>query len=64
MTEKENLPVDRTGDSTAEVAGLAYSYYEARGREDGHDVEDWLKAEQELKQRIQPSNRQARAKVA
>jgi hypothetical protein len=26
----------------------AYELYEARGREDGHDWEDWLKAEREL----------------
>jgi hypothetical protein len=28
-----------------EVARLAYRLYEARGRQDGHDVEDWLLAE-------------------
>src|SRR5262249_31228468 len=26
---------------------VAYSLYESRGRQDGHDVEDWLRAEQE-----------------
>ena len=26
----------------------AYELYEARGREDGHDIEDWLQAETEL----------------
>ena len=26
----------------------AYELYEARGREDGHDTEDWLQAEGEL----------------
>lgn len=26
----------------------AYELYEARGREDGHDVEDWLEAEAEI----------------
>ena len=31
-----------------EIAQLAFSLYEARGRQDGHDVEDWLRAEQEL----------------
>ena len=29
----------------ARVAELAYSFYEERGRQDGHDVEDWIKAE-------------------
>jgi len=32
----------------ARVAELAYSLYEQRGREDGHDVEDWIQAEQTL----------------
>ena len=26
----------------------AYQFYELRGKEDGHDVEDWLRAEEEL----------------
>jgi hypothetical protein len=31
-----------------DVAARAYSIYEARGKEDGHDEEDWHKAEAEL----------------
>jgi len=31
-----------------EIAQLAYYLYESRGRQDGHDAEDWLAAEQEL----------------
>ena len=31
-----------------EIARLAYCLYEARGRSDGHDVDDWLEAEREL----------------
>ena len=31
-----------------EIAQLAYSLYESRGREEGHQLEDWLSAEQEL----------------
>jgi hypothetical protein len=26
----------------------AYELYEARGRQDGHEVEDWLRAEEEI----------------
>jgi hypothetical protein len=26
----------------------AYQLYEARGREDGHELEDWLRAEEEF----------------
>ena len=31
-----------------EIARLAFSFYESRGRQDGRDIEDWLHAEQEL----------------
>jgi hypothetical protein len=31
-----------------EIAQLAFSLYESRGREEGHELEDWLRAEQEL----------------
>ena len=31
-----------------EIRLRAYQLYEQRGREDGHDVEDWLQAESEL----------------
>jgi hypothetical protein len=27
----------------------AYQLYEERGRENGHEVEDWLRAEEEIK---------------
>ena len=32
-----------------EIARRAYDLYLARGREDGHDVEDWMQAERELR---------------
>ena len=35
--------------SWTEIARLAYSFYEMRGRTDGHDVDDWLFAERELR---------------
>jgi hypothetical protein len=31
-----------------EIALLAYSLYESRGRQEGHQMEDWLRVEQEL----------------
>ena len=31
-----------------EIAQLAFRLYESRGRKDGHHIEDWLLAEQEL----------------
>jgi DUF2934 family protein len=30
------------------VASRAYQFYESRGREDGHDEEDWYRAEADL----------------
>ena len=36
-----------------EVARLAYSYWEARGRAHGQDQEDWFRAERELTERRQ-----------
>jgi hypothetical protein len=31
------------------IRGRAYELYEQRGREDGHEAEDWLRAEEEVK---------------
>lgn len=33
-----------------EIRQRAFELYEARGREPGHDVEDWQQAERELRQ--------------
>jgi hypothetical protein len=34
-----------------DIAHRAYERFEDRGREPGHDVEDWLQAENDLQQR-------------
>ena len=34
--------------SEEQIRIRAYELYEARGRGDGHDVEDWLEAEAEI----------------
>jgi hypothetical protein len=34
-----------------QIRERAYELYEARGREDGHDLEDWLRAEGEIMER-------------
>ena len=39
-----------TGVAEPDIARCAYELFLARGREDGHDVEDWLQAEQALRQ--------------
>ncbi len=37
------------------VERVAYGLFEKRGREDGHDMEDWLKAEAIVRQRTSRS---------
>jgi hypothetical protein len=37
--------------SREEMAALAYSYWEARGSQGGSPEEDWVRAEQELRNR-------------
>jgi hypothetical protein len=51
LTGERGMGKDTSGrarPSPLEVARRAYSLYEARGRADGGDVEDWLTAEREL----------------
>ena len=31
-----------------QIRQRAHELYEARGREDGHDLDDWLRAEEEI----------------
>jgi hypothetical protein len=47
MVTKHTVDAERP--SKAEIARLAYDFYEMRGRRDGHDVDDWLSAERELR---------------
>jgi hypothetical protein len=44
--KKAPQPASMTGDA---IARRAYELYLARGCEHGHDVEDWLQAERDLK---------------
>ena len=38
-----------------QIRERAYALYEERGQEDGHAVEDWLRAEQEImEQEVRP----------
>lgn len=36
-------------DKSAQIASLAYRYFEESGRVHGHDLEHWLRAEKELR---------------
>lgn len=44
----ERINGSSSDDVRSRIAELAYTLYEQRGREDGHDVEDWIQAEQRV----------------
>jgi len=48
-TSKLPTSVTDPGEVEIKIRERAYALYEARGREDGHDLEDWLRAEEEIK---------------
>ena len=41
-SEPQDLDLDQ------QIRLRAYQLYEARGREDGHELDDWLRAEEEF----------------
>ena len=38
--------------NASRIARRAYERYEARGRQHGHDMDDWFEAERELRQSV------------
>jgi hypothetical protein len=44
-TATASVPASRTED---EIRQRAYQLYEERGRQDGHALDDWLRAEAEI----------------
>ena len=51
LTGERMMSKDTGGPEPAscdEIARRAYDLYDAHGRSDGHDVDDWLEAEREL----------------
>jgi hypothetical protein len=53
--DSTDTPLTAPGPDNRRIAERAYQRYEARGREDGHELEDWLSAEQELRQQASDS---------
>lgn len=51
VTQEEPFVITRE-----EIAAVAYSYWEARGRQGGSEAEDWLRAEQELRRRARETS--------
>ena len=49
-TKKPSVPTTANVGSSLqeEIRRRAYQLYEERGREDGHDLDDWLSAEAEI----------------
>jgi hypothetical protein len=47
-TTSETKPEDLSPDRLEKIRQRAYELYEARGREEGHDFDDWLQAEAEI----------------
>ena len=45
----ESPTIEHSSFLTEEIARRAYEIYLARGGQHGHDVEDWLQAEHELR---------------
>ena len=51
FVEAEKL-FEQVKEFSQSVARRAYQYFEARGREFGHELEDWFRAETELMRRV------------
>jgi len=47
-TKKQSAAVVANPSLEEKIRLRAYALYEERGREDGHDIDDWLRAEAEL----------------
>jgi hypothetical protein len=47
-TSKQTAKMETDPNREQETRRRAYALYEERGREDGHDIDDWLRAESEL----------------
>ena len=47
-TKADLQKMDGGGELQDQIRARAYQLYEQRGRDDGHSLHDWLKAEAEL----------------
>jgi hypothetical protein len=50
-TKKASTAMNESQELETQIRERAYELYEARGRGDGHDLEDWLRAEEEITQK-------------
>jgi hypothetical protein len=47
-TQSKNLPIQAHPSLEEEIRRRAYEIYEERGREQGHDRDDWVRAKAEV----------------
>ena len=59
QTSAESYDSDGQFDLRELIARRAYEIYEERGRCDGDDINDWLRAEAEVKSALRPEKRRA-----
>jgi len=50
VSDAEPATSEQLQDMTDQIRARAHELYELRGREDGHDLDDWLLAESQLVQ--------------
>jgi HSP20 family protein len=62
FVQAESL-IEQMKEFSQSVACRAYEYFEARGRELGHDLEDWFRAESELMRRVPVEIEEAENKI-
>ncbi len=51
--KKQSAQTGSVQKSEEAIRRRAYEIYERRGREHGHDLDDWFKAERELNRKLQ-----------
>jgi len=53
LTKKQTAKNETEPNREQEIRRRAYTLYEERGHEDGHDVDDWLRAEADINAAVQ-----------
>ena len=53
--KKPPATVRKEDDLEERIRLRAHEFYEARGRKDGHELEDWLRAEEEITRKKTPT---------
>lgn len=47
-TNRQTAKIETDPNREQEIRRRAYALYEERGGEDGHDIDDWIRAESEV----------------